>query len=398
MTRTYRVFIALVAGSALIGAGCTRDGKADVQEPMHLEIVEGRARVVHDSQTRVVDKEGSVSVGDRVLMSAGGIGRLTLTDGVAFELSDAQVTLDSGRKVTLDRGRILAVAEGPVAIDTDRARIVSDKGIFRVDRTLNIRVAVYEGQARIDGTGPVIDALKQAEVAAGEPDRTARYREIDPTDRWDLRYLKNAIDVDARLLSLSKGLEAQLGSRNGMEFFKQVLPMNFPVAKIRANAADSRTDVLVGSLIAYEATVDGGDREQVLADVFAMKQDRASWGLIAHKYGVAQSVLFALLLDSVNRAGIVDEGRGPALAAPKPTPSPTPTRPAPAQETPAPSEEPQQPAAPSQPSPPPNVLTPVADLLDTVVQDLLSSLLPRPTPKPNGGEPPPKGLLGLGGN
>jgi hypothetical protein len=243
-----------------------------------------------------------------------------------------------------------------------------------------------------------VEQLKQADLAVGELDRKTVYRTIDPTDRWDLRYLKNAIDVDARLLSLSKGLEAQLGNRNGMEFYRQVLPTNFPVAQIQDKLTESRTDVLVGSLIAYEAAVDEANREQVFADVFQMRRDGASWGLIAHRYGVGQSVLFSLLLETVNRAGIVDQGRGPALAAAPSTPPPSTTpvvqppavQPPPVQEQPAP-------ATPTTPAPPPSVLTPVADLLDDVVQDLLSSLLPKPTPGPNGGQAAAGGLLRLGG-
>ena len=402
MTRRHRVLVALLAGSTLLAGGCTRDAEdTAAAEPMHLEILEGSARVVHDDESRLIDKEGSVDVGDRVLMSGGGIGRLTLAEGVTFELADAHVHLDSGRRVTLDRGKVLAVVEGPVAIDTDRGRIYSEKGVFRVERGLSIRVAVYEGQANIEaGDQPLtVDPLKQADLAVGELDRKTVYRTIDPTDRWDLRYLKNAIDVDARLLSLSRGLEAQLGTRNGMEFYRQVLPTNFPVAQIQDKLAESRTDVLVGSLIAYEAAVDDANREQVFADVFQMRRDGASWGLIAHRYGVAQSVLFSLLLETVNRAGIVDQGRGPALAAgPRtPAPTPTPTSRTPVVQAPPPVQAQPAPETPTQPTSPPSVLTPVADLLDTVVQDLLSSLLPKPTPGPNGGQAAAGGLLRLGG-
>lgn len=402
MTRGHRVLVALLAGSTLLAAGCTRGGKdSPSAEPMFLEILEGSARVIHDDESRVIDKEGSVDIGDRVVMSGRGIGRLTLKEGVTFELAGAHVHLDGERKLTLDRGRVLAVAEGPVAVDTDRGRIYSEKGVFRVERGLSIRVAVYEGLANIEaGDQPLtVEPLKQADLAVGELDRKTVYRTIDATDRWDLRYLKNAIDVDARLLSLSKGLEAQLGNRNGMEFYRQVLPTNFPVSQIQDKLAESRTDVLVGSLIAYEAAVDEANREQVFADVFQMRRDGASWGLIAHRYGVAQSVLFSLLLETVNRAGIVDQGRGPALAVAPSTPprSTTPVVQPPAVQQPPPVQEQPAPATPTTPAPPPSVLTPVADLLDDVVQDLLSSLLPKPTPGPNGGQVASGGLLRLGG-
>ncbi|HEY8200215.1 MAG TPA: hypothetical protein VII47_02575, partial [Actinomycetota bacterium] len=308
-------------------------------------------------------------------------GELTLDDGVALELRGARLVVDGGRQVTLRWGKVLVVAEGPVSVRSEPVTVRAAGGIFRVDRDDSTRVAVYKDEARIDGPSSLLSVPTYHEslVAGGVVPPSAQALQIDPSDRWDIRYLKDAIDIDARLANLSRGLEAQLGSGTGVDFYRRVLPEGFPLNLLGPMAADRKTDVLIGSLIAHEATARGTDEAAAVAGVFAMWREGASWGLVAHRFGVAQKELFSLLLDSVNRANLVDQGRGPGLASRRPSPGPPPTHPGTA--TPQPSE---QPSATPQPSPGPSpgadVLKPVTDLLDQVVQGLLGGLL-SPSPK-----------------
>lgn len=384
--RRGRALVGYAVCSALLAGACSSSGGRAPAKPMRLQVIEGTASITDDSGTRRVEKTGSVAVRDRILLSDGGIAELTLAGGVALELSGARVTVDSGRKVTLVRGKVLVMAGGPVAVEAEPVTVRADGGIFRVDRTLSTRVAVYEDDARIDGPGAVlpIPTYHESVVAAGVVPASTDPLKIDPSDRWDVRYLKDAIDVDARLANLSRGLEAQLGSGTGLDFYRRVLPEGFQVSLLAPMSGDRKTDVLIGALIAHQAAGKGADRAKVVADVFSMWREGASWGLVAHRFGVAQSVLFSLLLDSVNRANLVDQGRGPALATPRrPTPTPSPAtraRPTPNQPSPRPS------PAPS-PSPNPDVLAPVTNLLDQVVRDLLGSLLGPPS-TPNGGAQP----------
>jgi hypothetical protein len=397
MSRHTRALAVLAAAASLLAGACSNSQGRDAGQPMRLEIVQGTAHIESGSGTRKVDGSDKVAVGNRILLSDKGVAELTLADGVVFELSGARVTVDSRRQLRLDRGKALAVAAGPVVVKSGPISVLSNAGTFRVDRTLSTRVAVYDKKVRIDGPGSVlpVDTYYEAVVPAGILPRSTTPLQIDPSDRWDVRFLKDAIDVDARLANLSRGLEAQLAAGSGPEFYRRVLPTGFQVGLLSPLASSRKTDVLIGSLIAYEAGKKGKDASPVLDEVFGMWHQGASWGLVAHRFDVAQSVLFSLLLDSVNRAGLVEEGRGPALASgprrkasasPKATSSP---------KAPSPSPRTEPSTAPSpEPSPTTNVLDPVEHLLDEVVEDLLGELLP---PASNGGGENKPLVPGLGG-
>jgi hypothetical protein len=389
MTRGSRALAALAAASALFAGACSNSEGGSAAQPMQLELLEGTAHVQDASGTRRVEGTEKVSVGDRIVLSDRGIAELTLAEDVAFELSGARVHIDNRRQLVLERGKLLAIADGPVAVKSNPIAVHSTGGTFRVDRTLSTRVAVYGKQARIEAPGAAlpIESYYEAVVPSGIVPRSTKPLQIDPSDRWDLRFLKEAIDVDARLGNLSRGLEAQLAGGTGPEFYQRVLPTGFQVSLLSGLALDRKTDELIGSLIAYEAAGEVADGAAMLDQVFGMWREGASWGLVAHRFEVTQSVLFAALLDSVNRAGLVDQGRGPALAAgprTKASPSPSPaSRPSPKAPSPSPKKEPSPQPSP-QVSPSPNPLAPVTDLLDEVVQDLLGGLLPSPSPAPNG--------------
>jgi hypothetical protein len=380
------VVLTLGVCSALLAGACTSSGSGKSSaKAMRLELVEGTASIVDGSGSRPVGTSEKVAIRDRILLGEGAIAALILADGVRLELSGARITVDGGRKITLERGKVLVRTDGPVAVEAKPLTVRSDRGTFRVDRLATTRVAVYEDQARIDGPGALlpIPTYQESVVEAGVVPASTGPLKIDPSDRWDLRYLKDAIDIDARLANLSRGLEAQLASGTGLDFYRRVLPSGFQVSLLTAMARDRRTDVLIGSLIAYEAGAKEADRSKVVEGVFSMWRAGASWGLVAHRFGVAQSRLFSLLLDSVNRANLVDQGRGPALAAPgRPTPSPRPSaQPNPTPSQPSSSPQPSTSPAPSSspvPSPSPNLLAPVTDLLDQVVRDLLGGLLGSP--------------------
>lgn len=376
---------------------------------MRLEVLEGTASIVAGAAagagTRIVDRTDKVAPGDKIVVSDGGIAELTLDGGVGVELSGARVTVVDGRTVALDRGKVLVVADGPVAVRSGQVTARSEGGIFRVDGGESTRVGVYKdrallepgtsAQAKTAAADPVavtVATYHQVVVPAGAGPGALpapRALQIDPGDRWDIRYLKDAIDIDARLANLSRGLEAQLGSGTGLDFYRRVLPSGFQVGLITPLAGDRKTDVLIGSLIAHDAAsgnAGGPDEATAVAGVFGLWREGASWGLVAHQFGVGQSALFSLLLDSVNRANLVDQGRGPALGGRRPSPAPSPSRSTPGaqpspQPTPQPSGSPQPSPGVPTPSPGTDVLKPVTDLLDQVVQGLLQGLL-GPSPRP----------------
>src|SRR5205085_1195059 len=69
-------------------------------------------------------------------------------------------------------------------------------------------------------------------------------------DVWDHRYLRDAIDLDARLDNFSGGLDAQLGNATGLEFFRLVTADPVTLAHVGPFLSQPRSDVLIALVLA----------------------------------------------------------------------------------------------------------------------------------------------------
>lgn len=307
-----RIF-AVALSLAAIAAACSPGSRSE--RTMELKVVEGAVRLIRGDSSSLVRSNSQVAVGDRILVDPGGIAELRLASGRLFELWEAEVEIVEDTRLTLRRGNLLADLEGPGTVDAENVTVSSRNAAFRVDRALSTRVGVYEGNVVLTrpGRSLALPRLRQAIVAGGILPRSEKPLSITYTDRWDRRFLQEAIDLDIRLQNFGRGLESQLGARSGLEFFTAVMP-GTDVTFLLPHGASRRSDVLIGMAIALEAVVDPLRLQSLFDGVFGLWNDGASWGLIAYERGVTQIGLFARLLDMVRLAGLAPAGSGTGVS------------------------------------------------------------------------------------
>ncbi|MEW6152749.1 MAG: hypothetical protein AB1673_02010 [Actinomycetota bacterium] len=334
MRRLVAVVVVALSVTTVLGA-CTRE------EPR------AAGRLTVDGRAEVATLEGDlVSVtGARTLRSGEevrlveGTGLLGLGDDRAVEIETGTslrllfATTSTGRtepRAELLTGDVLVSSNGAEAMLDAGRTVVTVSGVARVTRSLAVSVAVYRGSAGVesDGRSVSVPALRQVTVPApGLPSR-ATPLSPSPSDRWDQRFLGDAVDLGNQLAALSRGFSAQLSAGEGTSaaFFRRLLPglAEQPFDDTFIDPAQPGGEVLVGAAIAVAGT--RGNFVTRWADVFAFHADGASWGLVA----LDQSVDRAPLLASVDAAiARYAAPPGSELAGPAPSVGPVPPTTAP---------------------------------------------------------------------
>lgn len=369
-----RRWTAAIAILFIIMGGCSigRDRNA----PMRLEVLRGTAQLSREGKTSTIRRSAAIQVGDRISLRGSALAELRLVAGRGFELSAAEVTVTGLAALSLIRGELLADVSSPTKIVTDGLQISATRSAFRIDKALSTRLGVYATERGVEarsGAGRVLVArLRQTIVAGGIPD-VAKPLRLSSTDRWDRRYLQEAIDLDERLINFGRGLEAQLGDLAGAAFFQQVSPTGTDVTFLGSYLTNRRSDVLIGLSIAIEAKQLEGVLAERFGSVFGLWENQATWGLIAYEYGASSESIFSRLLEAIDKAGLrVVAGVGPGIrrsagggppssgggpgpgSGNGPAPSPSPTR---------------------TPSPRPPVPSPISSVLPDPVEDPVNQVI-----------------------
>lgn len=365
MTTFLRRWGVCLAAVTLLATSCSSD--KETLRPMHLKVLSGTAELTREGSSKTVRGETSVRAGDRIAMSRDGAAELSLASGRLFELVETEVVVRGDTRVALEKGELLASLAAPALVSGGGLEVTSEEGVFRVDRSLSTRLGVYRGEASLQADeGPVaIPRLRQAIVAGDVVPKAPKPLRIDPDDSWDRRFLQEALDLDLRLTSFGRGLEAQLGVGAGRSFFAKVMPAAADLGFLDPFLQSRRSDVLIGLAVASEAVRSEGAIADRFGQAFGLWSEGATWGLIAFEFGIGQSSIFDRLIELVRLAGIrlggpISPGGGSGGG---PQPSPSPTSPGP---RPTPS-----------PSPSPSPTEPIQDLIDELIDQL-----PVPLPSP----------------
>jgi hypothetical protein len=353
---------------------------------------------------RAVDDGATVRTGDRVRVVTGEAelhlprrARLLLRKG-------SQVVL--GRQPNLTAGDAVAeVEDEPLTVRAAGSSVTARRGATRVRGGLALTAGVYEGAARIESAGSVLDvpALRQGAVASfGVVPAAPSALEYSETDQWDQRYLGVAIEIGKELQAKSDGFTSQLRPGEGLTpgFYTVLLP-DLPAraltgcpAALDGSLGEGRRpgEVLVGTSLALQGRT--GSFASRCKEAFAFRDDGATWGLVALDQNVRS-------LPSIRERLLSAIGRLPsgatitALAPPAgtdrtadfdpvaveplpagpsapPTPGPTPVPgPAPAPVPAVPGLEPAAPLLPPVTDPGDGLLTPVTDLVGNLLGGLL---------------------------
>jgi hypothetical protein len=377
-TRWIRVWSA-AAVLALATSACTHPSKSASGGPaMTLQMSQGSATVAGGGKTQNVTGQAPIGQGYRVVVAPDSLAVLRLSEGRTFELTDGEVSITGPDRIQLVRGAALGDLSASGQIETEGLAVSSDSGTFRVTRGDATRVGVIAGKVTMSVPGSTLEvpAFREAVVTSGVLPSAPRPLEIlNGGDVWDQRYLRDAIDLDARLANFSGGLDAQLGNATGLQFFRLVIADPAELAHVQPFLAQPRSEVLIGLVIANAAG--RPDPQATFDQIMGQWLAGESWGLIAMEYHVAAQDVFSGLLAAIRKVGIslttpsprigpipVPTQKPKVVAGPKPKTSPAPKGTLLPTPVPTPS--------------PTGLLNQVLDPITNLLTQILTLLLPQP--------------------
>jgi hypothetical protein len=349
---------------------------------MTLRMSQGSATISGAGSTRKVTGEAPIGVGYDVTVDPGSLAVLRLGSGRSFELAQGEASVTGPDRIRLARGAALGDLTSRGQIETDGVAVSSASGTFRVRVSgATASVGVFSGLVTVSlaGSTLAVPAFREASTASGVLPAAPKPLEIlAGGDVWDHRYLRDAIDLDARLDNFSGGLDAQLGSATGLEFFRLVTADPVTLAHVGPFLSQPRSDVLIALVLA--AATSRSDPPQAAFDkIMSLWLAGESWGLLAMEYHVAAQDLFAGLLAAIRKLGITFTTPTPGFA-----PLPGTARPPVVASGPSPRASPAAPAAgtpgsaPAPTASPTPVLNQVLDPITTLLSQILGLLLPQP--------------------
>jgi hypothetical protein len=327
------VAVALLLGVACGGGGEDNDagrlavnGRAEVGAPGEgIDEVRGTATIQFGQRVSV--REGTAVI----RLSGSGDRQLELRVASNVELGTATDSGSPEVKPILLGGDVLATTgESDLALTAGDVGVVVH-GAAKVAMTgQSVVVGSYTGSADVTVAGQTVTvpALRQVVVPAAGPVPAPTPVDYHAGDAWDLRYLGDAVALGTELDARSQGFSAQVGPTDGRsaDFFRRLLdPLaNEPSFTDGLLVGDRPPgETLVGAAIAVEGTM--GPFEERWTEVFAFRDQGASWGLVALDQGVTRAPLVAVVDEGIGKGPTLitkappASSDGPAIALPRPS-------------------------------------------------------------------------------
>jgi hypothetical protein len=294
VTKTRGVIILCLA---LLAGACARSAQGtDAMKVIPLSggdvfLVDG------EDETRIGEAE-ELTPGDAVRTSAEGRALVQLPDGQGIELAPSSLVrvADEARTELLD-GRALLHAPTGVAVSSGPAQIYGSGGDFRVDRYVGaLRLGVYTGSATVEGWDGEVRGLQEAGVSAGIVPEAPRPLQVDVNDRWDARFLGQAIDIGQRLAEIVGALTSQLPPGTEPESVIGALPEAFPAqGASRELVGVSPAEGLVAAILAFQAArSDARSAIGILREIIDLRELGGSWVIVVATWQLVQERLEAL--------------------------------------------------------------------------------------------------------
>jgi hypothetical protein len=284
--------LSLAAGACAEGAG----GDALAVRAIPLG---GRVVLFHGDDSSLLEEETNLEAGDRLVAADDGRALVRLPGGRSLELApgaDLGWTGPGGAEVRA--GSVLARASSALTVSAAGADIEGSDAVFRVDRELSTRLAVYRGEATVVGSGVgAIPALRETTlVAGGAVPRGARPLSVSPNDPWDIKLLGAAIDIGLELDRLQRGLARQLPAQRP-EAVTEVLSEDFPRRILEDLLEEFQpAESVVAAVAAREAAaLVEQSLVQVLRNVLDLRLLGADWTVVVAEWELTRSEILAQL-------------------------------------------------------------------------------------------------------
>ena len=395
MVRLLAALNIAVLSFALVATATVAPGGSDSAVVATLEL-DGTAAVdTAAGSRRLTAGEHGLAAGDRIRMLSGDA-VLRLSGDGHLELRAGPGTAGGSRveigtvPVLLDGDALLVAGDQEQVIEAGGARLSLVDGVARISRSTGATFTVYAGRAGLSSGGRTLDgglpALRQVVVpdAGMLPLTPSVLRVGDPPDRWEQRFLGEAIALESVLEQRSVGFTNLLQGDvvPDVFFYQAVLPGLLLEPQFDQALLDQQQrpvgEMLVGAAIALVG--ERGDFASRWHEVFELRQQGAGWGLIALDQGASRAELLAALDEAAARSPLLfgAPSAGPVFQPNRPPMRPAPEPPAPSAPRPGRPGRPSPSPAPATPPPRPPVLVPSAPdddgLLEPVVDPLVNLL------------------------
>ena len=312
-----------VVGVVTVGVAFATTSKPPTLALGTARLVPGDAAVTVRRATPVAAADALLRAGDTFVVERG-IAVLKTRAGEIHALAGSTVAITDGApRVTA--GDVLVLGKGfNVAMRSATAEI---NGLVRVRQGLSLELEVYRGGAllRTPTETHGVPRFRRAIVTgSGGPFAvTVAPLVLDAHDRWDRKFLGDALELDAVLSARSRGLTMQVAGR-GAELMDRVRART-GWTQLTALPDQPIGELVVAAELARAADL-GGDG---MAAALQLRAEGASWGLIALEQGVREvppafdgldSVVVPVLAPSVVVPLGPDAPSSPATTAPSPRP------------------------------------------------------------------------------
>ena len=268
-------------GSSLAAATTTLAGVTD-------------ARVVHTNGAAVVAADGMrLRRGDVVRTGPSGRAELHTRGRVVYEGSDASVQVLDGARSELRHGAVVVDAHrGPgLSLTIAGLRVSARSGTaLRAERSVTVRVAALDGDVPVDSaTGRHLDVVGLTQAVVGGdalPQSTADTPLRLTDDDGEARAVPVLVRDDLALNSLAAGIDGTGGT------VVRVVTAAWHAGLQQLPSGVAGSEQVLPVVIAASS---GSDPEARYAQAVRLRQDGASWGVVAHRLQTSSDAVLAAL-------------------------------------------------------------------------------------------------------
>jgi hypothetical protein len=271
----------------LLAGACARGGPG-ASEELRVIPLEGDVFILEGTEKNPVEEAEELQLGAVIGTGEGGRALVNLPLGQAVELAPrSSLRVRQPDETELLTGQVLAGAPVGLTVSSGAAEVRGAGGFFRLERYVGaMRLGVYSGSATVHGWDGRLTALEQVGVAAGIVPEAPAPLQVDPSDPWDVRRLRQAIQVGLSLDDLERGLGAELQGAASSETISGVLPRGLPAEDAeRQLRRVSPSEALVAAMVAIQAARrDGLSSLDALREVVRLRELGAQWIVVVARW------------------------------------------------------------------------------------------------------------------
>ncbi|MGQ0679567.1 MAG: hypothetical protein ACT4OM_07920 [Actinomycetota bacterium] len=370
-----RTTLLLVLAMA-VATACAGADQEPAPEPVgKATLVEGPARVEREGNSRPLERQISLLAGDTIIVDGTGAVDVILTGGRSLRLVGGSLEMRSNGMVELSGGSLLARSRASLRVRMAGVRASFEQGAVRFDDSGSApRIGAYEalGLSVRSGTLDVpIPRYWQISVVGDGVLDQAKPLQFNGADRWDRELLGPALELDATIANLVRGLSTQLGGTTPNYLVERLGGLGVSAAALEPFSRSAPAEKIVAASFALEWRKQAPpELATAFSHALALYVIGATWGLLVQQFEVDEPRFVARLQEEINLVPL------PGSAALTPGSS-RPTRPSQPANGPAqpPGPEPAEPgnAQPVLPVPSPGP-TPLLEALPRELQRIIDEL------------------------